>query len=41
MVLRGSRHIPALRPHVATAAINGAVGLVLAVVGTTRALQSI
>jgi amino acid permease len=40
MVLRGSRHFPALRPHVPTAALNGAVGLALALVGTTRALQS-
>lgn len=41
MVVRGARRFPQLRPLVPTAALNGVLGLVLAVVGTTRAIQSI
>lgn len=41
MVVQGAKHLPQLRPLVPTAALNGVLGLVLAVVGTTRAIQSI
>eukprot|EP00977_Amphora_coffeiformis_P027705 scaffold34634_cov171-Amphora_coffeaeformis.AAC.14 len=41
MVVQGAKRYPQLKPHVRTAALNGILGIVLAVVGTTRAIQSI
>ena len=41
MIIKGAKQYPQLRPHVPTAIMNGLLGIVLAVVGTARAIQSI
>jgi len=41
MVVRGAKRYPVLKPQVRTAALNGLLGILLAIVGTTRAIQSI